>query len=79
MQLAIAVKRLLIVWFVLFGLLQSGVQAQTQWPKQPIRIIVTFTPGDTHILATKLYWVNWIRLPNYYDCREHNTPSKILG
>lgn len=59
MQLAIAVKRLLIVWLVLFGLLQSGVQAQTQWPKQPIRIIVTFTPGGAPDILARVLAEQW--------------------
>ena len=59
MQLAIAVKRLLIVWLVLFGFLQNGVQAQTQWPKQPIRIIVTFTPGGAPDILARVLAEQW--------------------
>ena len=59
MQLAIAVKRPLIVWLVLFGFLQSGVQAQTQWPKQPIRIIVTFTPGGAPDILARVLAEQW--------------------
>lgn len=59
MQFSIVVKRLFIVWLVLFGLLQSGVQAQTQWPKQPIRIIVTFTPGGAPDILARVLAEQW--------------------
>ena len=59
MQFLIAAKRLLIVWLVLFGFLQSGVQAQTQWPKQPIRIIVTFTPGGAPDILARVLAEQW--------------------
>ena len=59
MQFSIVDKRLFIVWLVLFGFLQSGVQAQTQWPKQPIRIIVTFTPGGAPDILARVLAEQW--------------------
>ena len=59
MQFLIVAKRLFIVWLVLFGFLQSGVQAQTPWPKQPIRIIVTFTPGGAPDILARVLAEQW--------------------
>ena len=48
------------VWAVGFSALAQGIsQKTTPWPKQPIRIIVTFTPGGAPDILARVLAESW--------------------
>ena len=59
MQCSLVAKRFFITSLIFFGFLTGQTQAQTAWPKQPIRIIVTFTPGGAPDILARVLAEQW--------------------
>jgi tripartite-type tricarboxylate transporter receptor subunit TctC len=59
MQCSLVAKRFFITSLIFLGFLTSQTQAQTAWPKQPIRIIVTFTPGGAPDILARVLAEHW--------------------
>jgi len=52
-------KSLFVLLFVWLGVSTAHAQAKTAWPKQAIRIIVTFTPGGAPDILARVLAENW--------------------
>ena len=52
-------KSLLVLLFVWLGVSNAHSQTKTTWPKQTIRIIVTFTPGGAPDILARVLAENW--------------------
>jgi tripartite-type tricarboxylate transporter receptor subunit TctC len=52
-------KSLLVLLFVWLGVSNAHAQTKTPWPKQAIRIIVTFTPGGAPDILARVLAENW--------------------
>ena len=63
MQFLHALKRFLLIWFIAAGLLTAHAQTKPSsnlaWPKQAIRIIVTFTPGGAPDILARVLAESW--------------------
>jgi tripartite-type tricarboxylate transporter receptor subunit TctC len=59
MQCSLGAKRFFIASLSLFGFMIGQTQAQVVWPKQPIRIIVTFTPGGAPDILARVLAEHW--------------------
>ena len=53
------IKCLLLLIFIWFGVSNAHSQVKTVWPKQAIRIIVTFTPGGAPDILARVLAENW--------------------
>jgi tripartite-type tricarboxylate transporter receptor subunit TctC len=52
-------KSLFVLLFIWLGVSTGHAQAKTAWPKQAIRIIVTFTPGGAPDILARVLAENW--------------------
>ena len=63
MQLTQAIKRFALIWFIAAGGLVAHAQSKPpslpNWPKQAIRIIVTFTPGGAPDILARVLAESW--------------------
>ena len=53
------IKSLLVLIFFWLGVSNAYSQVKTAWPKQAIRIIVTFTPGGAPDILARVLAENW--------------------
>jgi tripartite-type tricarboxylate transporter receptor subunit TctC len=53
------IKSLLLVTFICLGISNAYSQVQTIWPKQTIKIVVTFTPGGAPDILARVLAENW--------------------
>ena len=52
-------KSLLVLVLIWLGVSSAHSQVKTPWPKQAIRIIVTFTPGGAPDILARVLAENW--------------------